>query len=84
LARRFDEALPKLLVAIQEDPGDPTPYRYLAACYAHIGQLDAGRDVVTRLRSMTSVVILDADYLRRAEDREFILLGQKLALGQAG
>jgi adenylate cyclase len=84
LARRFDEAVPKLLVAIQEDPGDPTPYRYLAACYAHIGRLDAARDIVTRLRTVTSVLILDAAYLRRTEDREFFLLGQRLAMGEAG
>jgi TolB-like protein len=34
LARRFDEALPKLLLAIQEDPGFPQAYRYLASCNA--------------------------------------------------
>ena len=32
--RHFDEAVPKLLLAIQEDPSLPNPYRYLAACYA--------------------------------------------------
>jgi adenylate cyclase len=31
-SRRFDEALPKLLLAIEDDPSFPTPYRYLAAC----------------------------------------------------
>src|SRR5215471_16208786 len=34
-ARRFDQAAPKFLVAIQDDPDFSTPYRYLAACYAH-------------------------------------------------
>jgi len=38
--RRFDEALPKLLFAIQEDPAFPESYRNLAACYAHLGRLD--------------------------------------------
>src|SRR5215469_6939251 len=28
LAQRFDEAVPKLLLAIQEDPSFPAPYRY--------------------------------------------------------
>jgi len=37
-ARRFDEAVPKLLLAIQDDPGFGAPYRYLAACYAHIDE----------------------------------------------
>jgi TolB-like protein len=84
LARRFDEAASKLLVAIQEDPSDPTPYRYLAACYAHIGRADAAREIVARMRTITSVMVVDADYLRRAEDRAFFLLGQRLALGEAG
>jgi tetratricopeptide (TPR) repeat protein len=35
-SRRFDEAAPKLLLAIQQDANDPSPYRVLAACYAHI------------------------------------------------
>jgi predicted Zn-dependent protease len=39
-ARRFDEAMPKLLLTIQEDPSHPVPYRYLAACYAYTGRLD--------------------------------------------
>jgi tetratricopeptide (TPR) repeat protein len=30
-ARRFDEAVPNLLLAIQEDPSFPTPSRTLAA-----------------------------------------------------
>ena len=33
-SRRFDEAGPKLLLAIQADPSWPQPYRFLAACYA--------------------------------------------------
>ena len=37
-SRRFDEAVPKLLAAIQEDPSFPAPYRILAACYAHMGR----------------------------------------------
>jgi adenylate cyclase len=41
VSRRFDEAVPKLLLAIQEDPSFPYSYRYLAACYAHMGRRDA-------------------------------------------
>jgi adenylate cyclase len=44
VSRRFDEAVPKLLLAIQEDPSHPNPYSYLAACYAHMGRLDEARD----------------------------------------
>ena len=42
-SRRFDEAIPKLLLAIQEDPSFPGPYRHLAACYAHMGRLEEAR-----------------------------------------
>jgi adenylate cyclase len=82
VARRFDEAVPKLLLAIQENPGFPEPYRYLAACYAHMGRLDDAREIVERLRPITSVVIADASYLRNAEHRELFLSGLRLAAGE--
>jgi len=51
-ARRFDEALPKLLLAIQEDPGSSHTYRFLAACYAHMGRLDDAQETIKRLRAI--------------------------------
>jgi len=83
ISRRFEEAVPKLLLAIQEDPSFPQSYRYLAACYAHMGRLDDAREVVARLRAITPVVIPDARYLRKAEHRELFLSGLRLATGQA-
>jgi adenylate cyclase len=82
VARRFDEAVPKLLLAINEDPRAPQPYRYLAACYAHMGRLDDAREIVARLRTITSVVISDASYLRNPEHRELFLSGLRLAAGE--
>ena len=49
-ARRFTEAVPKLLLAIQEYSSYIQPYRYLAACYAHMGQFDDAQEIVARLR----------------------------------
>jgi adenylate cyclase len=83
LTRRFDEAVPKLLLAIPEDPSFPNPYRYLAACYAHMGRLDDAREIVARLRAITSVVIPDASCLRNPEQRELLLSGLRLATGEA-
>jgi tetratricopeptide (TPR) repeat protein len=80
--RRFDEAVPKLLLAIQEDPSFPGAYRYLAACYAQMGRLDDAREIVKRLRAITSVVIPDAGFLRNAEHRELFLSGLRLAAGE--
>jgi adenylate cyclase len=82
-SRRFDEAVPKLRLAIQEDPSFPEPYRFLAACYAHMDRLDDAREVVTRLRAITSVVIPDASALRNAEHRELFLSGLRMAMGEA-
>ncbi|HET9849181.1 MAG TPA: adenylate/guanylate cyclase domain-containing protein [Candidatus Dormibacteraeota bacterium] len=82
LCRRFDEAVPKLLLAIQDDPSFPLPYRYLAACYAHMGKLDDARDMIAQLRHITSVTLPDASYLRNADQRELFLSGFRLALGE--
>jgi TolB-like protein/class 3 adenylate cyclase len=82
-ARRFTEAVSKLLLAIQEDSSYVQPYRYLAACYAHMGQLDDAREIVARLRAITPVVIPDAHYLRNAGHRELLLSGLRLAAGEA-
>jgi tetratricopeptide (TPR) repeat protein len=83
-ARRFNEAVPKLLLAIQEDPTNPEPYRVLAGCYAHMGRLDDARETVARLRAITSVVNPDVSYYRNAEHRELLLSGLRLAAGEAG
>jgi adenylate cyclase len=83
VSRRFDEAVPKLLLAIQEDPSFPSAYRWLAACYAQMGRLDDAREIVARLQAITSVVIADASHLRNAEHRELFLSGLRLAAGEA-
>jgi TolB-like protein len=82
LAHRFDEAAPYLLLAIQEDPSLSVPYRYLAACYAHVGRLAEAREIITRLRSISPVVIPDASFLRNAEHRELLLSGLRLAVAE--
>jgi adenylate cyclase len=82
LNRRFANAVPKLLLAIQEDPGYSQPYRWLAACYAHMGRLDDAREIVSQLRAITAVLIPDISYLRNAEHRELLLSGLCLAAGE--
>jgi hypothetical protein len=84
LARRFDEAVPKLLLAIQEDASHPLPYRYLAACYAHMDRFDDAREIIARLRAIMPVVVPpDASFLRNPEHRELFLSGLRLAMGEA-
>ena len=68
---------------IQEDPSLPlADYRYLAACYAHMGRLAEAREIVGRLRAIIRVVIPDASFLRSAEQRELFLSGLRLAIGE--
>jgi adenylate cyclase len=83
LARRFDEAVPKLLVAIEEDPTYPEIYRVLAACYAQMGRLDDARDVVGRLRAITPTVMPSFVPYRNPEHRELYLSGLRLAAGES-
>jgi len=81
VSRRFDAALPKLLLAIQEAPNFPVPYRWLASCYAHLGRLEEARDVVRRLRAVTPIVVPPATQFRNPEHRELLLSGLRLAAG---
>ena len=82
LSRRFDQAIPKLLLAIQDDPSYPQPYRWLAACYAHMGRLDEAREMVVRLRAITPLVVENAMRLHNPVHREFYLSGLRLAAGE--
>jgi adenylate cyclase len=80
--RRFDDAAAKLLLAIQDHPGFPPSYRYLAACYAHMGRLDEARAIVARLRSITPLVVPSVLPWRNPEDRELLLSGLRLAASE--
>jgi len=82
-ARRFNEAVPKLLLAIQEDPSFPPPYRILASCYAHMGRLDEARAIVAKLRAITPEVVPTVLPYRNTDDRELYLSGLRLAAGDA-
>ena len=80
--RQFDEAVANLLLTIQEHPGYPPPYRVLAACYAHMGRLDEARAIVARLRTITHQVMPSDPPWRNPEDRELLLSGLRLAMGE--
>jgi hypothetical protein len=47
-----------------------------------MGRLDEEREIVARLRSITSLVAPNASYLRNAEHRELFLSGLRLAAGE--
>jgi hypothetical protein len=69
-------------VAMQETPAWPWLYRGLAACYAHMGRLAEAREVVGRLRALTSEIVPPKLPFRKAEHRELFLSGLCLAAGE--
>ena len=79
---RFEEAVSKLLLSIQENSGAPVAYRFLAACYAHLGRLDEARAIVARLRVITALIVPSDLPWRDPEHRELFLLGLRLAAGE--
>lgn len=81
-AGRFKDALHNLLLAVQEHPQHPWPYRLLAACYAHMGQLEEAREIVARLRFFNPVVLPRSLSYRRRADCEALLSGLRLAVGE--
>jgi TolB-like protein/Tfp pilus assembly protein PilF len=81
LSRRFEEAIPKLLLASQNDPNSPVNYRALAACYAHLGRLDEARATLARLRTITPHILPNVSHWRKPEHREIYLSGLRLAGG---
>jgi TolB-like protein len=80
--RRFDQALVKLLLAIQENPGSPATYRILTACYAHMGRMAEAREAIAQLRAITPLVMPSTLPWRIPEHRELLLSGLHLAGGE--
>jgi adenylate cyclase len=81
-AQRFGDAAAMLLRSLQEHPGWAPTYRFLAACYAHMGRLDEARETVKRLQAVTPVVVPDASHWRNPEHRKLFLSGLRLAAGE--
>jgi adenylate cyclase len=80
--RQFAEAASQLLASFQDHPGYPQPYRFLAACYVHMGQRDEARAIVARLRAITPLVVSTALPWRNSEHRELLLSGLRQAAGE--
>lgn len=81
--RRFADAVATLSVALEQFPNFASIHRWLAASYAHMGRLDEARDILERLRIITPVVMPQMSYWRNPEDRELLLAGLRLAIGEA-
>ena len=82
-ARRLHQARTMLLLSLQQHPDWVPTNRFLAACYAHLGELDEAKIIINRLRALTRVVLPTADHWRDPEQREFYLSGLRLAMSAA-
>jgi len=83
-ARRLDKSEAMLLLSLQENPSWAPAYRFLASCFAQMGRSHDAQDMVRRLRELTPVLIPTAEHWRVPEDREFYLMGLRLAAGEVG
>jgi adenylate cyclase len=83
LSRRFEDAMPKLIAAVQHVPNAPEYHRALASCYAHMGRLEEARSVIERLRTISPIVAPELNQFRNPEHRELFLSGLRLAAGEA-
>ena len=84
-AGRFEGAVGYFNRAVQELPSYVTPYRFLAAAYAHMDRLPEARAVIGRLRDITPRVLgLDVAFIpyRKSEHRDLLLSGLRLAAGE--
>jgi adenylate cyclase len=82
LKHQFADAAAILLASLEQAPGLPIAYQLLAACYAHMGRLDDAREIVTRLKTITPVVVPSFVPFRKPEHRELLLSGLRLAAGE--
>ena len=80
--RRFNEAAAKLVISLEELPTWAVTCRFLASCYAHMGRLTEAREIVARLRTITSVVVPEVVPFRNPQHRELFLSGLRLAAGE--
>jgi adenylate cyclase len=79
-AHRYEQARTLLLQSLQQRPNWVPTYRFLAACLAHMGKLDEAREIVARIRPMTSDLIPSATHWRNLENRELYQSGLRLAV----
>ncbi len=81
-AGRFDEALARLLLDVQDvEPKNPGPIVTSPHATRIWGDLDEAREMVERVRAITPLVVEDLAYLRDPEQRAIVLSGLRLAVG---
>jgi predicted Zn-dependent protease len=80
--RRFEDAISTLLASVEELPGFTNTYRFLAAAYAHLDRMDAARNVMIKLRTLTADVVPRQLLFRDQQHRDLFVSGLRLAMGE--
>jgi Tetratricopeptide repeat len=81
--RPFENTAAKLLEALERAPNFTVSFRFLAACYAHMGRPAEAREIVRRLRTVTPVVVPTNMRFQDPQQMELLLTGLRLAAGEA-
>jgi Flp pilus assembly protein TadD len=82
LSRRFELAANHFALALRQRPKSPWLYRYLAACYAHLGRCDEARELLKQLRVLGAPVLPSRNVYNNQAIHELLLLGLRLAMGE--
>jgi adenylate cyclase len=82
MTRRFEDAAANLVGSLERVPNFTISLRFLAASYAHMGRLAEAREIVRRLRTITPVVVPANMGFRDPEQRELLVSGLRLAMGE--
>jgi adenylate cyclase len=81
-SRRFEEAAAKLRMSLEQLPTFALTHQFLASCCAHMERLEEARALVSRLRSLTPVVVPSGTQFRDPVHRELFLSGLRLATAE--
>ena len=76
------EAAPKLLLAIQDNPGFPSAYRASPRAVPNMGRPEEARATVAKLRTISPLVAPNDLPWRNRDDRELYRSGLRLAAGE--
>jgi len=79
---RFNEAIPKLLLAVQEDASYHQPNCCVADYFSPMGRVDGTQEIVEQLRAIAPIVMPNVSYAQNAEERELLLSGPRLTTGE--
>jgi adenylate cyclase len=74
-SRRFQEAIELLNRSLQLHASWVPTFRFLAASYWHLGQIEDARNAIRQLKNLTDIIIPPVDHWCKPEHQELLLSG---------